>query len=1140
METEQLSSLLALFQHHPNRDTLRGSQSSRVLLDGLQGSAVSLLIALLERPFFCIAPDEESAGYLYSDLSTLVEEGAEQSLLFFPSRYKRGIRYGQKDLPNELLRSQLIDTLSTLQSSSSEPSSYPIVVTYPEAILEGIPLPTSGHLNNEEVVEASQRKIISKGDILERKSFREELWNLGFEEVDYVYLPGQFAVRGSIIDVFSFAHFEPIRIDFFGDEIESLRPFDPETQISHTYVETFTLLPPIETTQENSNLSSILSLLPLEYTLYIERLDFLLSTFTECYSAPPVHPEDNIFPSLESLQAALIPPTQLLSEIENRTLWCQTIPPFSDDVWQHIEFTQRAEPLFHKNFQLLEESLLRLQKDGYRSIIMSSQKSQLKRLKNIFEDQHLSVSFQPMTPTLHSGFIDETLKIALFSDHTIFERYHNYQLKSDQIRRKASTLTLKDIQGFEFGDYIVHVNHGIGTFGGLFTIEQNGRPVEVVRLNYRDGDYIYVSIHALHHISKYKSRESEEPPKLSKLGSGAWDKIKEKTKKKVKDIARDLIHLYAERLKVKGFAYSPDTYLQQELEASFQYEDTPDQEQATAQVKADMERPVPMDRLICGDVGFGKTEIAIRAAFKAVADNKQVALLVPTTLLAYQHYRTFSKRLENFPCRIEYISHAKSLKERKEILKELESGKIDIIIGTHALVGKEVKYHNLGLLIIDEEQKFGVRTKEQLRKNRTSIDTLTMTATPIPRTLQFSLMGARDLSNITTPPPNRYPIRTDHTRYSIEVLREVINAEMARDGQVFFIHNRIHNIEDIARDILKAVPGLRIGMVHGRLPSKEIEETLLKFVSHDYDLLLATSIIENGIDVPNANTIIINDAHRFGLSDLHQFRGRVGRSNKKAYCVLLTPALEHLTPNAKRRLQSITTFSELGSGIHLAMQDLYIRGAGNMLGSEQSGFIADLGYETYKRVLEESVHELKEEEFQQLFEENNPDAPPTSSTQPHSYLYETTLDTDFPAFLPANYVPGDDERIALYKELDSISSKNALSEYTQKLRNRFGTPPQEANELIKVIELKFLGKELGVERIILRKNLLKLFLVSDLNSHYYKSSTFSTLLQNATNWEKPLQFKEEKGRRSISIQNITSISMAYDTLLQLGTPKKEA
>lgn len=1098
------------------------SSQAKVALEGLHGSGPSILLAALSSqihaPILAIAKDAEEAAYLQNDLQILFGGSSELNesdeslpeVLFFPSLYRRAIRYGHKDPANEVIRTEVLELLR-------EGTIPPLIVTYPEALIEGIV--------EQEAYERGRMQI-HVGDTIPRTAFREKLWEMGFEEVDYVYTPGEFAVRGSLMDIYSFASESPMRLDFFDDELESIRAFDPETQLSHNRQDQLTILSSFDAQERASQ--SLLSLLPSDTLLYVHQVAFLPSALHEVYQLAPIHPEDNIFSSLADLQRVLVHPDALLEEVNQHPLIGTNFSTHTPT--SIISCAQKPEPLFHKNFLLLSQALLQYQSEGYHTIIMSDQEGQINRLRSIFEEQGEGVSFTPLRPTLHGGFIDDELKVALFTDHTIFERFHNYRLKSDRIRRNRAVMTLKDLQSFEYGDYVVHLTHGIATFGGLVTIQQNGRQQETVRLNFRGGDSVYVSIHSLHHISKYKSKDNEEPPQLSKLGGTAWEKLKERTKQKVKDIARDLIKLYAERLKVKGFAFSPDTYLQKELEASFMYEDTPDQEQATLAVKADMEKPIPMDRLICGDVGFGKTEIAIRAAFKAVADSKQVALMVPTTVLAYQHFRTFTKRLHDFPCTVEYLTKAKSANERAQILQNLKEGKIDIIIGTHTLAGKTVQYKDLGLLIIDEEQKFGVAVKERIRRFRTHIDTLTLTATPIPRTLQFSLMGARDLSNILTPPPNRYPIRTEHTHYDLDLLAEIIQSELAREGQIYFIHNRVHNIYDIEHDLQSAVPGIRIAIAHGQMPTKELEQILLDFVHHRYDLLLATTIIENGIDVPNANTIIINDAHRFGLSDLHQLRGRVGRSHHKAYCYLLTPPLDALTSTAKRRIQAITTLSDLGSGIHIAMQDLDIRGAGNLLGAEQSGFIADLGIETYHRILEEAVLELKADEFSEVLDAPTPSAPTNTPT----YVVETAIDTDAQAYFPPTYVPGDAERIALYRQLDALQNPREIAPFIERLQDRFGPLPPEASELLEVVELRLLAAKAGVERILHRGGMLKLFLVSNPNSPYYRSTIFATILSNAARRSKDLHFKEDSDqRRTITVRGIHTIAAAHLLLQDL-------
>lgn len=1134
-KTVDLSTLRGLYGKHPALQTIVRSLAqerkspARLFLSGLAGSAPALLFAeladrLTQVPtFLLVCDDEESAGYLQSDLVALM--GGEEQVFFLPSLYRRGIRYGQPDAANEVLRSEIADRLR----GGGEPPR--IIVTYAAALPEGFADQAeyeAGHID------------IALGEEYERKSLRERLWSLGFEETDYVYMPGQFAVRGSLIDIYSYAQDLPVRIDFIGDEVETISFFDPESQLSGETMERVRILAPIDS-KSKSKCTSLLELLPAEAVVYVPSHSFFPSTLRTVYEMPPVHPEDNIFHTLEEMQARLIEPETVMAQLEHFSLLTGGVDLREQSQWREIAFREQPEPLFHKKMDLLAETLSDYQHQSFATMIMSDQESQLGRLHRLLAEREQPVHFVPLRPTLHGGFIDHEIKLCLLTDHSIFERYHGYRLKSDRIRKRSSALTLQDIRGFEYGDYVVHSDYGVAQFGGLCQIEQNGEEREAVRLNFKGGDSLYVSINALSRISKYKSKDVEEAPQLNKLGSGAWDRLKDKTKKKVKEIARDLIKLYAQRLKMKGFAFSPDTYLQQELEASFMYEDTPDQEKATEEVKADMESPVPMDRLVCGDVGFGKTEIAVRAAFKACADSKQVAVMVPTTVLAYQHYHTFKKRLKDFPVRVDYLNAARQGKERTQLLKDLAEGKIDILIGTHSLAGKGVKFKDLGLLIIDEEQKFGVAVKEKIRKMRAEVDTLTMTATPIPRTLQFSLMGARDLSNILTPPPNRHPVRTDHTTYSPEVLADAINAELARDGQVFVINNRIRTIESVEEDIRKAVPGVRIGVGHGQMPAKELEKVLTGFVNQEYDVLLATSVVENGIDVPNANTIIVNEAQRFGLSDLHQLRGRVGRGDRQAYCILLTPPADALTDTAKRRLESIVSFAELGSGIQIAMQDLDIRGAGNLLGSEQSGFIADLGYETYKQVLEEAVRELKDEEFADLFPaEEEPveqaESPSPSDKKGHrrSYVSDTSIDTDVAAYFPQTYVPGDEERMRLYRELDGIQRKRDLLDFYDRMVDRFGPMPREGEELLHVVELRLLAQRCGVERVLLKRGLLKLTLVRDLHSPYYRSPIFSHILQAAAQWGEDLRFKEEKGDRSISVRGVETLRQATTILERLS------
>ena len=794
-----------------------------------------------------------------------------------------------------------------------------------------------------------------------------------------------------------------------------------------------------------------------------------------------------------------------------------------------ITYTTQVQPIYHKNFDLVSDSFRKYIESGYTIYILSDVEKQTTRIRTIFEDRGDNIPFVPVNKTIHEGFADEALHICLFTDHQLFDRFHKFNLRSDKARSGKIALSLKELNQFSVGDYVVHIDHGIGQFGGLVRTEVNGKIQEAVKLIYQNNDIIFVSIHSLHKLSKYKGKDNGEPPKLNRLGTGAWEKMKERTKKKVKDIARDLILLYAQRKQEKGYAYSPDSFMQHELEASFVYEDTPDQMKATGDVKKDMESSRPMDRLICGDVGFGKTEVAIRAAFKAVSDNKQVAVLVPTTVLAFQHFQTFSERLKDFPCRIDYISRAKTSAQIKVTLKEVASGDINILIGTHRIVSKDVKFKDLGLLIIDEEQKFGVATKEKLRQMKVNVDTLTMTATPIPRTLQFSLMGARDLSSITTPPPNRYPVQTEVERFNPDIIREAINFEMSRNGQVFFINNRIQNIYEIEALVRREVPDARIAVGHGQMEPEKLEKIILDFVNYEYDILIATSIVENGIDVPNANTIIINDAQQFGLSDLHQLRGRVGRSNRKAFCYLLSPSLSTLTQEARRRLQAIENFSELGSGIHIAMQDLDIRGAGNMLGAEQSGFIADLGYETYQKILEEAVDELKTEEFADLYADTGEKKQDSGS----EYVHDTHIESDLELMFPPTYIPNDSERISLYRELDNMEEERDIQAFSERLKDRFGKIPKEGKELIRIVRLRRMAKKLGMEKVVLKKGQLSLFLVSNTDSPYYQSEAFDKLIAFIQNHPRECNLREQNGKRSIVIKNVSTVEAACAILQEI-------
>ena len=1114
--TLEVQDLLRQYAAHPQvaaLNTLLKSKTSRnIFLKGLNGSGAAMTIASLffkrRGSYVCVLNDLEEAGYFYHDLVQLT---GGDGIYFFPSAYRRAIKYGHVDPANEILRTEV---LSTLQ----DPTVPFVIVTYPDALAEKV--------ISREVLKENTLKI-SVGEKLDNMFVSDVLDEYGFEQVDYVYEPGQYAMRGSILDVFSFSYEFPYRIDFFGNEVETIRSFDVETQLSKEKLDSIYIVP--EMTKGNRTNSSLLDSLPSETLLASKDLAWVKERIGNIWNEEPIIGDEESFADIEQLRAKLITGEDFLRAALGfcRLHFGTRVTGVADAT---LTFSMEAQPIYHKNFDLVSESFHKYLENGYTLYILSDVEKQATRIRAIFEDRGDNIPFTFVSKTIHEGFADETLRVCLFTDHQLFDRFHKFNLKSDKARSGKLSLSLKELNQFTTGDYIVHIDHGVGQFGGLVRTEVNGKMQEAIRLIYQNNDIIFVSIHSLHKLSKYKGKDSGEPPKLSKLGTGAWEKMKERTKSKVKDIARDLILLYSKRKQEKGFAYSPDSFMQHELEASFIYEDTPDQMKATADVKTDMENDRPMDRLICGDVGFGKTEVAIRAAFKAVSDNKQVAVLVPTTVLAFQHYQTFSERLKDFPCRIEYISRARTAKEIRETLKDLKEGKINIIIGTHRIVGKDVTFKDLGLLIIDEEQKFGVSVKEKLRQLKANVDTLTMTATPIPRTLQFSLMGARDLSSITTPPPNRYPVQTEVERFNPDIIREAINFEMSRNGQVFFINNRIQNIYEMEALVKREVPDARIAVGHGQMEPDKLEKIILDFVNYEYDVLIATSIVESGIDVPNANTIIINNAQQFGLSDLHQLRGRVGRSNRKAFCYLLSPPLSSLTQEARRRLQAIENFSELGSGIHIAMQDLDIRGAGNMLGAEQSGFIADLGYETYQKILEEAVDELKAEEFADLYSDATEKRPDTGS----EYVRETYIESDLELMFPPTYIPNDSERVSLYRELDKMEEERDILAFTERLKDRFGKVPKEGKELIRVVRLRRMAKTLGMEKVILKKGQMSIFLVTNPESPYYESEAFDKLLGFIQKHPRECTLREQNGKRSIVIKNVPTVEVACNYLDEIG------
>ncbi|MDR2621241.1 MAG: transcription-repair coupling factor [Dysgonamonadaceae bacterium] len=1086
-------------------------QKANLFLSGLHGSAKGVVSAALFAEsschFLCILNDLEEAGYFYHDCCQALDE---ESVLFFPSGFRRNIRYGQKDPANEILRTEVLGRLNAGKKTY-------LIVTYPEALAEKV---VSGNALQANTL------TISKEEKINTIFVEEVLESYGFERVDYVYEPGQYAVRGSIIDVFSFSNEYPFRIDFFGNEVESLRTFDVETQLSKERLNSVSII----SGQSGDRETTLFSYLNDDSRLIFYDNKWVYERIEAIWNEEPVLTNEETFQSIEEIRLLLTPVNIIREQTERfgQVHFALPSPPKGGlGEAREVHFQTEPQLSFHKNFDLVASTFKEKTEEGYQIYILSDNKKQIARIRSIFEDRGDNITFTPVLKTLHEGFIDKTLRICMFADHQLFDRFHKYNLKSERARSGKIALSLKELQQFQQGDYVVHIDHGVGKFGGLIRTEINGKMQEVIKLVYLNDDIIFVSIHALHKISKYRGKDNE-PPRLNKLGSGAWENLKDRTKKKVKDIAKDLILLYSKRREEKGYAFSPDTYLQKELEASFIYEDTPDQLKATNEVKQDMESSRPMDRLICGDVGFGKTEVAIRAAFKAVVDGKQVAVLVPTTLLAYQHYNTFKERLENLPVTVNYLSRARTQKDTKEILQNLQDGKIDILIGTHRIINKDIVFKDLGLLIIDEEQKFGVSVKEKLKQLKTDVDTLTLTATPIPRTLQFSLMGARDLSNISTPPPNRYPIQTEVHRFGGEIICEAINFEMSRNGQTFIINNRISNLKEIEDIVRREVPDARIAIGHGQMDPTELEEIVMDFVNYEYDVLIATSIIENGIDIPNANTIIINNAHYFGLSDLHQLRGRVGRSNRKAFCYLLSPPLHLLTPEARRRLQAIENFSELGSGIHVAMQDLDIRGSGNMLGAEQSGFIADLGYETYQKILNEAVLELKNEEFSDLYKNEN------AVDTGENYVNDTNVESDLELLFPASYIPNDSERILLYKELDSMEKESDIEQFRLKLQDRFGKIPERGEELIRIVRLRRLAKKSGIEKISLKAGKMTIFLVSQTESTYYQSEAFDKLLMFVQENYKRTQLKERNNRRSVTVSDINSVEKAVKVLEDIG------
>ena len=1186
---------------------LEKGRETLISLSGLTASSAPMIFSGLamktSQTILFILQDADEAGYFYHDLCQVMGERRQdggqspetEQVLFFPSSYRRAIKYGQKDPANEILRTEVLAKLSAVcGAQSTRPGSQDgqhdrehhtaggalYIVSYPGAIAEQVVTRKS---LDERMLSLDMGENVSVDDIC------QTLRDFGFQEVDYVYEPGQFALRGSILDVYSYSCEYPFRVDFFGDDIDSIRTFDVENQLSRERRDHIDIVPEL-TTGGDSPLEreSLFKFMPDDTILATKDFGFVRDSietmWQEGFASQAMTERLENATEAEAYQirqemqrdSKIISGTQFAADSERfRRIEMgkgNGLPSQQGrGATLAIGFDISPQPLFHKNFDLLKQSLEDYHLKGYKLCILADSQKQIERLKEILASlsaatqnrgagdhsrnsggqttQEAAPKVEGIDRTIHEGYVDHDLRVCLFTDHQIFDRFHKYNLKSDKARGGKMALTLKELQQFEIGDYVVHVDHGVGKFGGLVRMPiaqppQKARAQqapqqyqEMIKIIYQRGDAIYVSIHSLYKVSKYKAQDGGQPPRLSTLGTGAWERLKERTKKHLKDIARDLIRLYASRRHQKGFAYSHDTYLQHELEASFVYEDTPDQLKATQDVKADMEATKPMDRLVCGDVGFGKTEVAIRAAFKAAVDGKQTAVLVPTTVLAYQHYRTFTSRLKEMPVRVEYLSRARSAKQTTAILKDLEEGKIDILIGTHKIISKTVRFKDLGLLVIDEEQKFGVTTKEKLRQLKTNVDTLTMSATPIPRTLQFSLVGARDMSVIHTPPPNRYPIQTEIHTFSAEIIADAINFEMSRNGQVFFVNNRIADLTHLAEMINKYIPDCRIAIGHGQMNSEELEKVILGFSNYDYDVLLSTTIVENGIDIPNANTIIINSAHNFGLSDLHQMRGRVGRGNRKAFCYLLAPPLAALPQDSRRRLEALENFSDLGSGINIAMQDLDIRGAGNLLGAEQSGFISDLGYETYQKILNEAMAELRNEEptdhspltidhsaKQKKAKPNNGQW----ATDNGQWVSDCQLESDLEMYFPDQYVPSDSERMLLYRELDNTRDDKELEAYRQRLIDRFGPLPTQAEELLHVVALRRKGKQMGCEKIILKQGRMFLYFVSQKNSPYYQSDAFGRIIDYATSNVARCSLREQNGKRSMVIADVPTVEEAVN------------
>ncbi len=1111
-QQQELSTAIAPF------DSAQDEKIKHIHLKGLVGSALSFVVANAfkesDHPFLMIFNDKEEAAYYLNDLEQLV---GEKNVLFYPGSYRRPYQIEETDNANVLLRAEVLNRIN----SRKKPA---LIVTYPDALFEKV-------VTRKELDKSTLK--ISVGDELSIDFINEVLFEYQFKRVDFVTEPGEFSVRGGIIDVFSFSHDEPYRIEFFGDEVDSIRTFDVETQLSTDKKKKISVMPNVENKHLDEVRESFLKYISAKTVVFIKNLDLLSAQtdklFKKAEEAFKELSEDvnhsapkELFCNGELIKKQLLDYSTI--ELSNQAfLQAETL----------IQFNTKPQPSFNKQFELLIENLIENQEAGYSNFICCVSEQQAKRFHDIFEDQEKQVKYQTPIFSMFQGFIDEDSKTVCYTDHQIFERYHKFHLKNGYAKKQA--ITLKELTNLEIGDYVTHIDHGIGKFGGLQKIDVEGKKQEAIKLIYGERDILYLSIHSLHKISKFNGKDGK-PPKIYKLGSNAWKNLKKKTKARVKHIAYDLIKLYAKRRLEKGFKYDPDSYLQHELEASFMYEDTPDQSSATAAVKADMENERPMDRLVCGDVGFGKTEVAIRAAFKAVDNNKQVAVLVPTTILAFQHHQTFTERLKDFPVRIDYLNRFRTAKERRETLADLENGKVDIIIGTHQLVNKAVKFKDLGLLVVDEEQKFGVAVKDKLKTIRENVDTLTLTATPIPRTLQFSLMAARDLSTITTPPPNRYPIETNVIRFSEETIRDAISYEIQRGGQVFFIHNRVENIKEVAGMIQRLVPDAKIGVGHGQMEGKKLEKLMLSFINGEFDVLVSTTIVESGLDVSEANTIFINNANNFGLSDLHQMRGRVGRSNKKAFCYFITPPYSAMTEDARKRITALEQFSDLGSGFNIAMKDLEIRGAGDLLGGEQSGFINDIGFDTYQKILNEAIEELKENEFRDLYAQ-------TEDLEHKDFVKDTQIDTDFELLFPDDYINNITERLNLYTKLNELKSEEELQKFEEELVDRFGELPTQAVDLLNSVRIKWIASHIGLERVIMKKGKFVGYFISDQKSRFYQTGNFTKILQYVQTHSQTCKMKEKETRNGLRLlltfEKITSVEKALKVLQPLDFREKK-